>query len=116
MSRMRLNDVLFWFGSYEVLNLDTQEEIYHNKLSGGSFTRQTTTIFNKNGDNIALMKNPKLGTPVFRQRISDIKGNIIGEIEPKITLGKIVKNTRETINPYKKDKFLKGAHFADITF
>lgn len=117
--KIRLNDVTFWFGSFKIYDLENDEEIFLIKLSGGFFGRLTHNIFNPNGESIAKMKNPNIATLAYRQRITDVKGDIVGEIEPKITMGKLLENAKQTINPYKDGggkKFLKGAHFADITF
>jgi hypothetical protein len=119
MSKIRLNDVFFWFGSYKIDDLEKNEEIYQIKLSGGNLSRLTIKIFNPNGENVAIMKNPNIGNPTYRQRITDINGNIVGEIEPKITIGKLIENASQTVSAYKaegKNKFLKGVHFADINF
>ncbi len=118
MVKFRLNDFLFWYGSYSVTEIENTKRVIYNVRSNGALIRRlTTTVWDKDGTEIATMRNPHIANPYYRQQIILPNGNILGTIEPRITISKMMDNSKKVLEPYQGGrKFWRGAQLADVTF
>ena len=101
MVKFRLNDFLFWYGSYSVTEIENTKRVIYNVRSNGALIRRlTTTVWDKDGTEIATMRNPHIANPYYRQQIILPNGNILGTIEPRITISKMMDNSKKVLEPY----------------
>lgn len=121
--RIILPDAWYVFGSYSIFN-EQGRKLAYVKLSNGFIGRLNTNIFDNDNKHIGKIYAPTVVATAFRQQLWDPEGNVIGHIEPRLTVSKLItsKDKKPLFDPYRSNtpkgklgKWYRGT-FGDLVF